>query len=960
MVTILNKGSYFSNKELESARAFIGQSEEKRRVMEMDIKNRYSILDWETNAGIGYKINDTKKGKDIYFDPNARLTLEKRYLEKDAFKKVTENVLDLFARVAVNIAEADLKYNPKANIKPIAEGFLESLIHKEFVPNTPTLCNAGRALQQLSACFVLPVEDYIATDDIGENPEKQGEGIFDSLRYMSMIHKSGGGTGFNFGHLRPRSDRISTTFGTSSGPVSFIKVFDAATDGVNQGGFRRGANMGILNYNHPDIFEFVSAKERTGEFNNFNFSVGADNKFMESVENNGYFKLINPKDRKTVPLEERIWGRKNMLSKNDSEYKDLFNELVPSIVIDTDDESIINVYNNEKVGRIDNDGSALISARKLFDYMVENAWKEGCPGIIYLDRLERKNPTPHIGKIEATNPCGEQPLLPYEACNLGGINLATCVKRVGVNEEKEMQGLNIEKTYAKQASNNDTITVVDYDELKRRIDKGVHFLDNVIDMNKFPFKKIYGVVHGTRKIGLGIMGWAEMLQQLKIPYDSETAIDLAKDISHYLTTTAREKSMEIAKERGTFPYWEGSVFEKEGIKTRNATSTTIAPNGSTGMIAGVSGGIEALFKLAFIKTCMDGKKLTYISDYFVEDLKKTYKGNDLKGILNKVVEKGSIRDIEGIPEELKKIYRTAHDISPEWHIRMQGAFQNGKNEIGIDNAVSKTVNLPKEATIEDVRNSFLFSYKEGCIGTTIFRDQSKVGVYSGLEKTVELVQNEVELDPRIDKKAQAIKYKVRRINNNDSLHVIMTADLYVDDKNKKSYFLPFEAFQERAPLGDAKSVSFQQAGMDRSEILRGPDPDYAELIVRLQSASSNEEEGMGPSKIKSIEHAVGLVWEDYFLRNGIVGREKATNKLVNLIRKPNLRRVEVETEEYNSIMSQVKIVNPDEKLTVMGNNGKLGHKFICEGCGGVEYIFEAGCNHPRCSSCGEIESGGCG
>ena len=917
--------------ELEKTRNFVGQTEEQRREIEKQVKSRYIISDWKSEGGIGYDIYDSKKEEHIYFDSNARLTLEKRYLEKDIHRKPSESPLDLFARVAVNIAEADLKYHPEKDIIPIAKEFLESLVYKEIGPNTPTLCNAGRALQQLSACFVLPVEDYMATDDIGDDPEKQGDGIYDSLRYMSMIHKSGGGTGFTFGHLRPRSDRISTTFGSSSGPVSFIKVFDESTEAVNQGGFRRGANMGILPYTHPDIFEFVSEKTRTGGLVNFNFSVGADETFMELVKKNGYFKLINPKDEKKLSLEQRIWSKNNLLSKDDPDYESLFNELQPSLIVDG--EEIINVYTEENVGKIDEEGSALISAKSLFDYIVENAWTEGCPGIIYLDRLEKNNKTPHIGKIEATNPCGEQPLLPYEACSLGAVNLATCVK-----DRK-----------------------LDFSEIKRRSRKLVHFMDNVIDMNKFPFQKIYGVVHGTRKIGVGLMGWADVLAQLKVAYDSEEAIELAKNVSDFLTESTREKSIELAEDRGVFPFWEGSVYEKEGIKVRNATTTTIAPNGTTGMIASVTGGIEPFFKLAFVKTCMDNTKLIYRVSYLVEDLKREFGGKDLERILREVEKKGTIQDIEGISDELKRIYKTSHDISPDWHIRMQAAFQNG-NKLGVDNAVSKTVNLPQEATREDVKNSYWLSYEEKCVGTTIFRDKSKDAVYSGIETKVELVQNEVQLDIRIDKKAQAIKYKVRREVNEDSLHIIMTSDLYINDTNKKAYFLPFESFQERAPIGDANSVSFQQAGIDRSELLKGPDPDYTELIVRLQSPFSNEVEGIGPKLIKSKEHAVGLIWEDYFLRNGIVGRDEITHKLVNLVRKPELRKIEIETEEYNSIMSQVRVIQSDKELTVMGTNGKLGKRFVCEskGCGGTEYTFIAGCNHPVCKKCGEPQGGNCG
>jgi len=915
-------------RELEKGRNFVGRTEKQRRSLENNIKKRYNIEDFETEYGLGYRIYDKKKNEYIFFSPNSRLTLETRYLEKDENRVVSENVLDLFTRVAANIAEADLKYDKNKDIKPIAEEFLESLVYKEFMPNTPTLCNAGRSLGQLSACFVLPIEDYMATDDIGEDPEKQGNGIFDMLRGMSMIHKSGGGTGFNFSHLRPKTDRIATTFGSSSGPVSFMMIFDAATNGVNQGGFRRGANMAILNYNHPDIFEFTSKKslDKTALLN-FNLSVGVDDEFMKAVENDGYFKMINPKNENKISLEKRIWKKQNLLQKGTQEYEQLFNELEPSLIISEDGKKVINVFNGKEVGKISEDDFLLIRARTLYDDIIENAWTTGCPGVVFLDRLEKNNKTPHIGKIESTNPCGEQPLLGFEACNLGAVNLATCVK-----EGK-----------------------IDYSEIERRVALGVHFLDNVIDMNKFPFQKIYGIVHGNRKIGLGLMGFAEMLAQLKIPYDSNEAVNLAKDISNYITKKAREKTMNLAEERGVFPFWEGSVWEKEGIKVRNAVVTTIAPNGTTGMISDVTGGIEPFFKLAYKKICMDGKELVYRVPLFESDLYEKYGKENLEDKIKSIDKEGSIQNSE-IDEELKKVYKNAHDISPEWHVKIQAAFQSG-----IDNAVSKTVNLPNEATFEDVKKVYDLAYKEGCMGITIFRDGCKQGVYSGLENKIELVQKNVKDDPRLEIKAQALKYKVHRPQNGDSLHIIPTSDLYVDDENNKAYFIPCEMFQERVPLGDARSVSFQQAGIERTSILKeNPDPNYVEIIRRLQSASSSEEEGLGPMKIKSIEHAAGLVLEDYLLRNGVIGHDEATGKLINLVRKKDLRKVEYNSDEFKSLISQVRISRDEKELIVMGNQGKLGQKFICEQCGGEEYTFEAGCNHPKCKECGWIYSGGCG
>jgi ribonucleoside-diphosphate reductase alpha chain len=478
-------------------------------------------------------------------------------------------------------------------------------------------------------------------------------------------------------------------------------------------------------------------------------------------------------------------------------------------------------------------------------------------------------------------------------------------------------------------------------------------------MSKFPFQKVYGKVHGTRKIGLGLMGWAEMLAQLKIPYDSNEAVNLARDISYYVTETARKKSVQIAEERGVFPFWEGSVWEKQGKKVRNATATTIAPNGSTGMICNTTGGIEPFFKLAFKKTCMDGKELIYRNTLLEGELWKVFQGEKLEEILHKIDETGTIRGIEEIPEEIRRVYATSHEVAPEWHVKMQAAFQTGRDGVGVDNAVSKTVNLPENATTEDIKKIYTMAYEEGCVGITIFRDNCKKGVLSKLETKVKLVQNSVKSPPMIESKAQAFKYKVKRQQNGDSLHIMITSDLYVDDKSSKAYFIPSEIFQTRAPIGHAVSASFAQSGIDRTEILRGPNPDYAELISRLQSVYSNEEEGLGPRRIKSIEHAVGVVLEDCLLKNGIVGHDEL-NKLTNLVEKQKLRKVEYKSEEYHALISQVKAASSEEEIEVIGNHGKLGIKFVCKNCGSEKYTFEAGCNHPKCVDCGEVEGGGCG
>ncbi|SIO41649.1 vitamin B12-dependent ribonucleotide reductase [Halodesulfovibrio marinisediminis] len=728
---------------------------------------------------------------------NAEIVLARRYYRKDIDGNPIEDATKLFWRVAFAIASEESKYeNTTVTPDTLAKDFYSMMTNMEFLPNSPTLMNAGTPLGQLAACFVLPVGDSI-------------EEIFDAVKYAAMIHKSGGGTGFSFSRLRPKDSRVGSTGGVASGPVSFIRIFNTATEQIKQGGTRRGANMGILRVDHPDIIEFIRAKEREGEFNNFNFSVALTENFMKAVENNEDYDLVNPHDSEVA-------------------------------------------------------GS--LNAREVFEILVQKAWEKGDPGIVFLDRINRDNPTPALGQIESTNPCGEQPLLPYEACNLGSINLGVMVKQ---DDEQPIS--------------------IDWDKLNRVVHLAVRFLDNVIDASRFPLERITEMVTMNRKIGLGVMGWADLLFQLNIPYNSQEALNLAEKIMEFIQAEGRTASKQLAKERGAFPAYKESIFgERDLGPYRNATVTTIAPTGTLSIIAGCSSGIEPLFALSFARHVMDGEKLVETNPYFKTALEE--RGCYSRKLMDAITEKGTIVDIDYLPEDLRKVFVTAMDIEAEYHLKMQAAFQKYT-----DNAVSKTVNVPKEATVDDIRSIYWLAYEQGCKGVTVYRDGS-------LQSQVLCTES-----PEREEAPEPVRLKVERPEIvygftqkvETGLGVLYVTINEIDGK-------PFELFTTIGKSGRSITAKAEAIGRLVSLALRaGIEP--IDIVRQLKGIGGEHPVFKKKGLLLSIPDAIAWILENRYLKSSV---------------------------------------------SVHSTNGLT--KQLCPDCGG-ELIFEEGCN--KCYSCGYTKCG---
>jgi ribonucleoside-diphosphate reductase alpha chain len=720
------------------------------------------------------------------------------------------------------------------DLAPIEEEFYSLMAALDFLPNSPTLMNAGRELQQLSACFVLPVGDSM-------------EEIFDAVKQMALIQKSGGGTGFSFSRIRPRNDMVGSTRGISSGPVSFMRVFDTATEAVKQGGTRRGANMGILRVDHPDILDFIQCKEGDHHFNNFNISVAATKEFMEAVEKDRDYPLQNPRTK----------------------------EIVRSL-----------------------------SARQVFEKVVYYAWKNGDPGIIFIDRINQDNPTPQVGEIESTNPCGEQPLLPYESCNLGSINLFNMVK---------------DRT-------------IDWERLGSVTEKAVHFLDNVIDMNHYTLPQIEAMTKANRKIGLGIMGFADLLIQLGIPYNDPKALEIGDKVMSFIQERGRNASRELGLRRGSFPNFDGSTLKGHWDAMRNATVTTIAPAGTISIIAGTSSGIEPIFALAFIRHVLDGKELLEVSPFFEKVAKK--EGFYSEDLMKKIAQDGNIQNLQEVPEKIRDLFVTAHDISPEDHIRMQAAFQKYT-----DNAVSKTVNFSHEATIDDVAKVYHLAYELGCKGVTIYRDRSRTKqvLYKGV---ISLNQN----GSIAEEKLAGVERRPRARQNvmQGSTRKIRTGcgNLYVT-VNEDGEGNLFEIFNQIGKAGGCAASQSEAIGRLASLAFRsGIEPE--DVIRQLKGISCHMPVWYQEGKILSCSDAIAKAIEWHLQdKKKVKGEVK-----VRFEGARNDSALQNNTKEERGLILPIKQASLNESFPIFLRGA-------CPECGGP-LLFEEGCVKCLCgySDCG--------
>ncbi|MEI6168621.1 MAG: vitamin B12-dependent ribonucleotide reductase [bacterium] len=781
----------------------------------------------KTHLGMG---NDA-----LNLTENSLAVLRARYLRRDEKGELAETPEELIHRVAAAVATAETAYGADAaRVDAVAGEFYRWMADGTFMPNSPTLMNAGREAGLLSACFVLPVEDTI-------------DGIFSSIRNTALIQKAGGGTGFSFSRLRPRNDRVASSSGTTSGPISFMKVFSKATDAIQQGAFRRGANMGIMRIDHPDIVEFINAKQDLSELTNFNLSVGITEAFMRQWYANPSAGHIVRNPRNGV--ESNLAG---------PEGKDW-------------------------------------TVGALFDLIIERAWRTGEPGVVFLDRINEDNPTPHIGTIEATNPCGEQPLLPYESCNLGSINVAKFVK-----EKAPEAGF-------------------DYDAFRQVIQVAMRFLDNVIDINRYPIPETAEISRNNRKIGLGIMGFADALFALGIPYDSEEGVTFAEQLMQFLNEESHRASVVLAGERGVFPNWKGSIWEPRGINMRNACTTTVAPTGTISIIANCSGGIEPLFSLVFFRNVMDGQRLLEVNSPF-ERVAREQKFFS-KDLMKRIAEQGSIRAMSDLPEGVRRVFCTAHDIAPEWHIRMQAAFQKH-----CDASISKTINFPHDATVEEVRKIYLSAYEHRCKGVTVYRDGCRQNQPMALAaKKEEGQQKELPVSPISPMPLPEIMsaIRVKQVTPFGNMHI----KIVVDPVAQREY----EIFAQLGKGGDIACSDLE--GMCRliSLYLR-VNGSLDDIVAQLDGIGSSLSVPTKDGRIASLADGLAKAIKKY-------QRAKAISGLHALL----LGQVDL-----SAIARGTKAGGGPAQTS--GNGEELnGFKIKCPECGGA-IIFEEGCT--KCHGCG--------
>ena len=815
---------------------------------------------------------------------NARIVLGKRYLKKDEQGVPIEDPETMFWRVSKVVADADSKYGAsEVAIEELARHFYDLMTNGKFEPNSPTLMNAGRPLGQLSACFVLPVDDALSNGK---------SGIYDTLRAMALVHQSGGGTGFSFSKLRSTGSQVKSTMGVASGPVSFMTLYDASTEVVKQGGTRRGANMGILRVDHPDIRDFIACKDDTSKITNFNISVALTDQFMEAVKSESSYDLIEPKTGESV-------GKEN--------------------------------------------------AKEIFDLIVHGAWKTGEPGTFFIDRANAFNPVPQLGAYEATNPCGEQPLLPYDVCNLGSVNLAKFVKEGYV-----------------PVLGADPSDGVDWDELGKAVHMSIHFLDNVIDVNRYPIPEITELAQTIRRVGLGVMGWADMLIALGLPYDSEEGVEMGRKVMEFFNEASRKASERLAKERGVFPAWEKSIWggdstcakDSEGNrvrpmrKLRNCNLTTVAPTGTISIFAGCSGGIEPIFAVAFMRN-QAGSMMPDVNPDFVTKAKN--EGWYSEDLMVRIAEKGHIHFPE-VPEEVQDVFKTSHDITPEWHVRMQAAFQQHT-----DSAISKTTNFPHEATEQDVREIYELAFELDCKGVTVYRDGSRSGQVLSTGKTEKTGEDflesgdevkrleqlladarenahnlKIELDSVYlgqedeDRTAAASRAKRKRPDMLRGRTMKMSSplgDLYVTI-NEDVTGHAFEVFCTLGKAGGAATADAEAIGRLISLGLRSGIPIPA-VRDQLRGISSDRAVGLGPGKVLSLPDAIGQALESYMSEK--LGVQETLPLTVN--------------------------VGIDGNQLAPGSDSSQTTAFLgsCPDCGAGQLSYEEGC--VKCHICGYSECG---